>query len=131
MDLHFGPEYEAFRDEVRSFLAERWTAAEPEVKTFRREATERGYLYRQFPRRYGGSEQPADAVRGRILHEEFVRAGRTPVRSPVPVSPCSRRRWWSSDARIRKSASSPAPCRVRSAGARDTASPAPAPTSPR
>jgi alkylation response protein AidB-like acyl-CoA dehydrogenase len=79
MDLEYGEEYEAFRAEVRSFLAGAWppkdggdrTAA---TRAFRLAAIERGYLARGIPRRYGGSEQPPDPIRARIIAEEFGRA---------------------------------------------------------
>jgi alkylation response protein AidB-like acyl-CoA dehydrogenase len=75
MDLNFGPEHEAFRAELRSFLKDNWhreDAADPEkVVAFRRKAIDHGFLYRWVPRRYGGSEQAADPVRVRIVAEEF------------------------------------------------------------
>ncbi len=89
MDLGYGPEYEAYRREVAEFLATRWTPAPDEERearrarerAFRLEATERGYLYRNIPRRYGGSEQPPDVLEGQILREEFRRA-RAPMEVP-------------------------------------------------
>ena len=82
MDLEYGEEYEAFRAEVREFLAAHWPAADggdraAATRAFRLAAIERGYLARRIPRRYGGSEQPADAIRARIIAEEFSR-----VRAP-------------------------------------------------
>jgi alkylation response protein AidB-like acyl-CoA dehydrogenase len=82
MDLSFGPEYESFRTEVHEFLAQhgppRGAAAElpreRQVALFREGAIERGYLCRNVPRRYGGSEQSADALRAQIIREEFARA---------------------------------------------------------
>ncbi len=89
MDLAYGAEYEDFRAEVRAFLEENWSpkgdAAERprrESRTrFRRLATERGYLYRSVPRRFGGSEQEPDALRAQVIGEEFAR-----VRAPGEVS---------------------------------------------
>ena len=82
MDLSFGPEYEAFRAEVRAFLAEAWPdgrgdgAQDPAAqRRFLTAATERGFLYRSIPKRYGGSEQPFDPLRETILAEEFEQAG--------------------------------------------------------
>jgi alkylation response protein AidB-like acyl-CoA dehydrogenase len=80
MDLELGSEYEAFRREVAEFVARRWPpspGAELKAATaaFRRAAVEAGYLYRSIPRRYGGSEQPADPLKGRIIRETFARAG--------------------------------------------------------
>jgi alkylation response protein AidB-like acyl-CoA dehydrogenase len=88
MDLSYGPEYEAFREEVRSFLADHWPPTgeaaalprEEQARRFRARAVERGYLLRWLPRRFGGSEQPADALEASILREEFGR-----VRAPMEV----------------------------------------------
>ena len=94
MNLSYSAEYEQFRNEVRSFLTENWrpedVARLPDpdslagmtgggrpdahVTAFRLKAIERGYLYRHVPKRYGGSEQPPDPLRGAIIHEEFRRA---------------------------------------------------------
>jgi alkylation response protein AidB-like acyl-CoA dehydrogenase len=94
MDLSFSAEYERFRDEVRAFLADNWTAEdaaqEPAadernalagpVRTdrratdFRVKAIERGYLYRHVPRRWGGGEQPPDPLAQTIIAEEFRKA---------------------------------------------------------
>jgi alkylation response protein AidB-like acyl-CoA dehydrogenase len=81
MDLSFSPEYETFRSEVRAFLEESWGARRQkhataaELGEFRRLATGRGYLYRNYPRQYGGSEQPPDVLKGLILAEEFTACG--------------------------------------------------------
>jgi alkylation response protein AidB-like acyl-CoA dehydrogenase len=85
MDLSYGPEYEAFRGEVRSFLAEHWPPKgaeadrpKPErVRRFRERAVAAGYLLRWIPRAYGGSEQPSDPLRASVIREEFSR-----VRAP-------------------------------------------------
>jgi alkylation response protein AidB-like acyl-CoA dehydrogenase len=79
LDLAFGPEYDEVRREVAAFLAESWPPstnadAKAAVVAFRRLATAEGYLYRGFPRKYGGSEQPADPLRARIIREEFGKA---------------------------------------------------------
>jgi len=89
MDLSYTPEYEAFRAQVRSFLADNWPKRErgapqpsaDEVIAFRRRATEAGYLYRNVPREYGGSEQPSDVLKAHIINEEFTRA-RAPMGEP-------------------------------------------------
>jgi alkylation response protein AidB-like acyl-CoA dehydrogenase len=76
MNLTFSEEYREFRDEVSKFLADSWNSAragEPDyVDDFRLKATARGYLYRAIPKRYGGSEQPADVLRAQIIAEEFL-----------------------------------------------------------
>ncbi|MDE2570863.1 MAG: acyl-CoA dehydrogenase family protein [Sphingomonadales bacterium] len=87
MDLSYGAEAETFRGEVRSFLAENWQPGESRgndlkafIRTFRRAAVERGYLYRSVPKQYGGSEQPVDVIRAQVIREEFARA-----RAPMEV----------------------------------------------
>jgi alkylation response protein AidB-like acyl-CoA dehydrogenase len=77
MDLEYGHEYDDFRAEVRSFLEAHWPPKGDrgaQAQAFRRAAIERGYLARSIPRQYGGSEQPADPIRARIIAEEFGRA---------------------------------------------------------
>jgi alkylation response protein AidB-like acyl-CoA dehydrogenase len=80
MDLSYGPEYEEFRAEVCAFLASHWPPRDAagsraeQAKRFREQAVEKGYLLRWIPRRYGGSEQPQDALKAAILREEFSRA---------------------------------------------------------
>jgi alkylation response protein AidB-like acyl-CoA dehydrogenase len=86
MDLHYGPEIEAFRSEVLAFLASAWPperrGTRPDAadrKRFLTAAVERGYAYRSIPRRYGGSEQPFDPLREVIVSEAFD-AARAPWR---------------------------------------------------
>lgn len=82
MDLEYAPEHETFRESVRSFLIG-WPLQGPEAKlskaeqeaTFRKRGIDAGFVYRSVPRRYGGSEQPNDAIKDRIIREEFYRAG--------------------------------------------------------
>jgi len=82
MDLRYGEEYEAFRAELREFLAG-WPLTGDEAKLpraeqeriFRKRGIERGYVYRDFPSQYGGSGQPHDALKDRIILEEYARAG--------------------------------------------------------
>jgi alkylation response protein AidB-like acyl-CoA dehydrogenase len=82
MDLTYGPEYERFRDEVRAFLADHWQQEigrdEAATAAFRQAAVAAGYLYRSVPRRYGGSEQPSDVLKARVIGEEFT-AARAPM----------------------------------------------------
>jgi alkylation response protein AidB-like acyl-CoA dehydrogenase len=88
MDLSYGTEYEAFRKQVSSFLDAHWPpgdedaelAREEQVARFRAKGVEAGYLLRWLPRRYGGSEQTADALKATIIREEFTR-----VRAPMEV----------------------------------------------
>ena len=76
MDLTYGADSERFRGEVRVFLEERWRPSDNpvDVAAFRKAAIDAGYLYRSIPRRYGGSEQPADVLRARVIREEFTAA---------------------------------------------------------
>jgi alkylation response protein AidB-like acyl-CoA dehydrogenase len=87
MDLSYGADAEAFRHDVRAFLDGAWRPAEvPKaergefIRAFRRKAVDAGYLYRSIPKRYGGSEQPADVIRAQVIREEFARA-----RAPMEV----------------------------------------------
>jgi alkylation response protein AidB-like acyl-CoA dehydrogenase len=86
MDLEYGPEYDAFREEIRAFLAEAWPeerrgaavahGVTPDAqRAFIAAALERKYLYRAIPVEYGGTEQPFDALRESIIAEEFNAAG--------------------------------------------------------
>ena len=82
MELGFGPEYDTFREEVQTFLASHWpppdgmAPASAEARgAFAEAATRQGYFRRSVPRRYGGSEQPADNVKAEIIRQEFKRAG--------------------------------------------------------
>jgi alkylation response protein AidB-like acyl-CoA dehydrogenase len=96
MDLTYGPDYERFREEVRAFLAEHWrpsadsrpagagraegSADSGDVALFRQAAVAAGYLYRSVPRQYGGSEQPPDVLKARVIKEEFEA-----VRAPMEL----------------------------------------------
>ena len=90
MDLNYTKPYEDYREEVRGFLSEFWPPADgaaqrkPSQQTvsFRERAIERGFLARSVPRKFGGSEQPLDALRGAVIHEEFAR-----VSAPRDVGP--------------------------------------------
>ena len=82
MDLRYGAEYESFRAELRAFLAG-WPlrGAEAQLppaereRIFRQRGIERGYVYRSIPALYGGSGQPHDALKDRIIQEEYARTG--------------------------------------------------------
>ena len=91
MDLSFSAEYEKFREQVRAFLAENWSAEDAAVEPpadernalggpirvdlrateFRRKACERGYLYPHVPKRYGGGEKSPDPLAQTIIADEF------------------------------------------------------------
>lgn len=82
MDLTYSAAHEAFRARVKKFL-EGWPLAGDDAKRpqaeqetiFRRRGVEAGFVYRHVPKRYGGSEQPKDAIEDQIIQEEFHRAG--------------------------------------------------------
>ena len=82
MDLSYGPEYDEFRGEVNAFLDAQWPlkGAEAELGlheqavAFRKKGIAAGYLARNIPKKYGGSEQESDALRGQVIREEFGRA---------------------------------------------------------
>jgi alkylation response protein AidB-like acyl-CoA dehydrogenase len=79
MDLSYGSAMEEFRVEVRGFLEANWPPSKgdadasrvDETQRFRESAIAQGYLCRNIPKQYGGSEQPADALRGQVIREEF------------------------------------------------------------
>jgi alkylation response protein AidB-like acyl-CoA dehydrogenase len=84
MDLSLSPEYEAFRDEVRSFLDAHKDKA---PGTYERGPTNRklldwqklliehGFAARTIPKEYGGYGAAPDILKSRIIAEEFARAG--------------------------------------------------------
>jgi alkylation response protein AidB-like acyl-CoA dehydrogenase len=82
MDLKLGKEHETFRDEVIEFL-KGWplTGKEAELpqleqdQFFRNKAIEKGYVYRDIPTKYGGSEQPHDVIKDTIIQDEFRKVG--------------------------------------------------------
>jgi alkylation response protein AidB-like acyl-CoA dehydrogenase len=81
MDLRWGEEYEAFRRELRDFLAD-WPLTGDEAglsereqdARFRQRGIERGYVYRHIPVEYGGSGQPPDVIKDQIIQEEYAAA---------------------------------------------------------
>ena len=89
MNLTYNSIYEAFRQDVRTFLAEHWppsgapqhSARGDYKQTFRKLAVERGYLYRSVPRAYGGSEQSPDLLKAQIIQKEFLAVG-APMEEP-------------------------------------------------
>lgn len=79
MDLSYGSAMEDYRREVEDFLSKTWPPKKPdasgsreaETQEFRELAIKEGYLCRNIPKQYGGSEQPADALRGQVIREAF------------------------------------------------------------
>ncbi len=81
MNLEDTEEHKRYRAEVRAFLAAEWPAKGRDgqskgdaLKSFMKKATEAGYVNRNIPKRYGGSEQEPDIVKGQIIREVFSRA---------------------------------------------------------
>jgi alkylation response protein AidB-like acyl-CoA dehydrogenase len=82
MDLTYSAQHEAFRERLRAFL-KGWPLQGEEAKRppleqeqlFRQRGIEAGFVYRHVPKRYGGSEQPRDAIEDQIVQEEFYKAG--------------------------------------------------------
>ena len=82
MDLTDGPEHQAFRAEVRAFLAKHKDQAPPpgrglsdQARTWQRLLINHGYTARAVPKVYGGAGQAPDMLKGRIIAEEFAKAG--------------------------------------------------------
>jgi alkylation response protein AidB-like acyl-CoA dehydrogenase len=82
VNLEWGEEHERVRAELREFLrgwplrgAEAALPRAEQEALFRQRGIERGFVYREFPREYGGSEQPADPLADAIIREEYRRAG--------------------------------------------------------
>ena len=85
MELEYGPEYDAFREEVRQFLkshgdrapAGQGRAARPstEAVEWQKLLIEHGYTARTIPTEYGGYGAEPDILKSRIIAEEFARAG--------------------------------------------------------
>ena len=83
MNLDFTPEYQAFRAEVRDFLETHKDRAprmsDRSVRSEKRKAwqkilLEHGYAARTLPKEYGGHGAAPDALKSRIIAEEFSRA---------------------------------------------------------
>jgi alkylation response protein AidB-like acyl-CoA dehydrogenase len=81
MDLQYTPAYQAYRSELRGFLRQHWRQewnkapdAAERMALFRTQAIGAGYLYRNIPQAYGGSEQPADVLKGQLIREEWAHA---------------------------------------------------------
>ncbi|MFU2325054.1 acyl-CoA dehydrogenase family protein [Pseudomonas sp. NFX98] len=73
MELNYGAEHDAFRAQVRDFVCTHWKHGS-DTTLFRQKAIAQGYLYRGIPKQYGGSEQPSDPIKARIIAEEFAAA---------------------------------------------------------
>ena len=82
MDLSFGPEYDAFRDEVRQFISQHGDKSpkqtrlkQPETLAWQKLLIENGFAARTIPAEYGGYGAEPDIIKSRIIAEEFSSAG--------------------------------------------------------
>ncbi|GMV62083.1 MAG: acyl-CoA dehydrogenase [Parvibaculum sp.] len=83
MDLAYGPEYDAFRAEVRDFIArhkdkapKRFGVARPSEESLAWQCLliEHGLTARTIPKEYGGYGAEPDILKSRIIAEEFTLA---------------------------------------------------------
>ena len=81
MDLSFGQEYEAFREEVRGFLKKHGDKSprnapmrSPQTLEWQKLLIEHGYTARTIPEEYGGFGAEPDIIKSRIIAEEFADA---------------------------------------------------------
>ena len=81
MDLSYGPEYDAFRGEVRHFLDRHGHEAprgeglrSPKMLAWQKQLIENGYAARTIPKEYGGYGAEPDILKSRIIAEEFANA---------------------------------------------------------
>ena len=83
MDLTYSPEHEAFRHEVRTFLADNagrypkpFGVNRPtdEAKAWQARLIEHGYAARTVPREFGGYGADPDILKAHIIADEFARA---------------------------------------------------------
>jgi alkylation response protein AidB-like acyl-CoA dehydrogenase len=83
MDLAYGPDYEAFRKQVRDFVAKHHDKAPKrfaeggrgQTLEWQRLLIENGYAARTIPKEYGGYGAEPDILKSRIIAEEFSSAG--------------------------------------------------------
>src|SRR5882762_1138705 len=74
MDLSYGPEYEAFREEVRAFTRAEAGRAH-DMREWQKLLIAQGYAARTIPKAYGGYGAEPDILKSRIIAEEFIAAG--------------------------------------------------------
>jgi alkylation response protein AidB-like acyl-CoA dehydrogenase len=101
MDLRYGEEYEAFREEVRNFIKEYGHLSpnisgsglsggihKPSERTveWQKLLVEKGYTSRTIPKEYGGFGGEPDPLKTLIVSEEFTRAGLSPGLSGQGIS---------------------------------------------
>ncbi len=84
MDLSYGPEYNAFRQECREWiennkhLAPKLGSAREDVIAWQKLLIENGYTARTIPKEYGGYGAEPDILKSRVIAEEFARSQVTP-----------------------------------------------------
>ena len=85
MDLTYGPKYEAFRQDLRAFIAANRQHAPAAIaqkdqasKAWQHRLIKAGYAARTIPAQYGGAGHKPDILEARIIAEEFARAGIPP-----------------------------------------------------
>jgi alkylation response protein AidB-like acyl-CoA dehydrogenase len=83
VDLRYSAEHEAFREELRAFLAAHAgrypkpfgvNRPTPEARAWQVLLIEKGYAARSIPREYGGYGAEPDVLKSHIIAEEFSRA---------------------------------------------------------
>jgi alkylation response protein AidB-like acyl-CoA dehydrogenase len=81
LELSFGPEYDIFRNEVKTFLHDQKAASAKgpgsgnEGKAWQKTLIKHGYTARTIPGAYGGFGAEPDILKSRIIAEEFSHAG--------------------------------------------------------
>jgi alkylation response protein AidB-like acyl-CoA dehydrogenase len=81
LELSFGPEYDTFRNEVKTFLHDQKAAfakapgSGNEGKAWQKTLIKHGYTARTIPEAYGGFGAEPDILKSRIIAEEFSHAG--------------------------------------------------------
>ncbi len=85
MDLSYGSQYEAFRQETRRFIEAHAHLApkgmhreSPEARAWQRLLIDNGLVARAIPKKYGGYGAQLDILESRIIAEEFARAQVSP-----------------------------------------------------
>ena len=93
MDLAYGAEYDAFRDEVRQFLETHGHRAPPgtnpppaAVVEWQKLLISNGYAARTIPKEYGGYGAEPDILESRIIAEEFAAARVNPGIGGIGIS---------------------------------------------
>ena len=81
MELSYGAEYEAFRQETRRFIEASAhlapTGRDPDrekTRAWQERLINNGYAARSIPKEYGGYGAELDILKSRIIAEEFARA---------------------------------------------------------